>query len=166
MRRFLALIAVPILLVVTATPVLGIDRFRDTFTEQDDFWTETCGFTVIRESTISGHQFEFEDGRITFTIVETTRFTSPYDTVIYRQSSTSHRQPPTVVSDVDGVRTDTVVYSITGLAFTVIDPGTGRVLSDRGSLTLRATLEHDDATGNILSVAFEIFDASGPHPRL
>src|SRR3954447_14528502 len=166
MHRFLALLALTALLAVNAAPVAAMDRFHDTFTEQDDFWTDTCGFTVIRESSISGHQMEFRDGRITFTFVETTRFTSPYDTVIYRESHTAHRQTPTVVSLVDGVRTDTVVYSITGLGFSVIDPGTGRVLADRGSLTIRATCKIDDATGNVLSVAFEILDASGPHPGL
>jgi len=164
MRRFLALFAVPILLALTAAPAFAIDRFRDTFTEQDDFWTDTCGFTVIRDSTIFGHQLEFEDGRITFTIVETTRFTSPYGTVVFRQSSTAHRQPGTVVSDINGVRTETGVYTITGLGFAVIDPGSGRVLSDRGSLTLRGTYELDDATGDILSFAFEILDVAGPHP--
>ncbi|MFL5642184.1 MAG: hypothetical protein ACJ77V_01165 [Chloroflexota bacterium] len=166
MRRFLALLALPVLLAVNAVPVAAIDRFHDTFTEQDDFWTDTCGFTVIRESSISGHQMEFDDGRITFTFVETTRFTSPYGAVIYRESHTAHRQPATVVSLVDGVRTDTVVYSITGLAFAVIDPGTGRVLSDRGSLTLRGTYTVNDATGEFLSFSFEILAASGPHPGL
>jgi hypothetical protein len=164
MRRFVALLAVPVLLVLTAAPAFAIDRFRDNFTEQDDFWTETCGFTVIRDTAISGHQFDLNGGRITFTIVETTRFTSPYGTVVFRQSSTAHRQPLTVVSDVDGVRTETDVYSITGLGFALIDPGTGLVLSDRGSLTLRATIEIDDATGDVLSVAFEILEVSGPHP--
>jgi hypothetical protein len=166
MRRFLALLALPVLLAVNAVPVAAMDGFHDRFTEQDDFWTDTCGFTVIRESSISGHQMEFRDGRITFTFVETTRFTSPYDMVIYRESHTAHRQTPTVVSLVDGVRTDTVVYSITGLGFSVTDPGTGRVLADRGSVTLRATYTLNDATGEVLSASVEILDASGPHPGL
>ncbi|HUP55599.1 MAG TPA: hypothetical protein VM408_08845 [Methylomirabilota bacterium] len=166
MRRFLALFAVPVLLAMTAAPAFAMDRFYHSFTEQDEFWTETCGFTVVVDATIRGHQIAYDDGRVTFTIVETTRFTSPYGTLIYRQSHTAHRQPPTTISVVDGVRTDTVVYPITGLGFALIDPGTGRVMSDRGSVTVQATFRVDEATGDVLSVSFEILDVSGPHPRL
>ena len=167
MRRFLALFTAPLLLTFVAAPVLGVERdqFRERFTEQDQFWTETCGFPVLRDTLFSGHQMVFADGSVMFTINETTTYSANGNELLYRGSHTGHREPGIVVVDeTAGTSTETVDVTFTGLGIALIERGGGLLAADRGSIEVRFTFVVDLDSGELLAQTIETFEVRGPHP--
>jgi len=167
MRRFLSLLAVPFLFTIVAGPVLGVEReqFRDRFTEQDEFWTETCGFPVLRDTLFSGHLLELSDGSFLFSINETTTYSANGNEVLFRSSQTGHREPATsFVDEAAGTRTETFDVTLTGLGIALIEPGGGLLAADRGSIEVRFTVVFDLDSDELLSQTVEVLDVHGPHP--
>lgn len=177
MMRRVTVVAVTAALFITvvaaaamAASPLFVDRFVDTFTDEDPGLAAECGLeTVHVDGLIRGVFKEYEDGHIQETVVGNLEFIGPGgEGPVYVTFANPHQGR--LVSEVFDPATGlvTVVFEDTfwGNPEKWRIPGVGVIVSDTGYASFTTTLVIDTSTDGIVSEETSDLVLHGPHPRL
>lgn len=140
------------------------DRFVESFSGIDEFWSEQCGAEITIDLTFRGVFTGFPDGSGVFHGVETTTLEGPGGRLYVRAGFSLRSVGEVTVDEEAGTITFHFEDTYTGLPEAWIVPGEGRLMLDAGQITFSFTDVFDLETGEPISSDFEILDVQGPHP--
>lgn len=140
------------------------DRFVDSFSGVDEFWSQQCGAEITIDLTFRGIFTGFLDGSGLFRGTETTTLEGPGGRLFVRAGFSIRSVGEATVDEEAGTITFHFEDTYTGLPVAWIVPGAGQLMLDAGQITFSFTDVFDLETGELISSDFEILDVRGPHP--
>lgn len=170
MYRLAPTLAVLALLLTSASAALAagptVERFHETFSGPDEFWTDVCQFPVSVSLDERGSFTEYPDGSTRFHLRFHANFSGPGGTIKERNAFNIFQPEPTTVTvdEEAGTRTETFRQTFRGLVVHLVVPGEGVLIRDAGNLTRTLTVVFDLESGELIDVRTSDVVIRGPHP--